>query len=661
MTETTPPLAARRPRLPYLPGLDGLRALAVIAVLLYHGDVRWAAGGFLGVEVFFVISGYLITALLLAEWRACGRIDLLAFWARRARRLLPGTFLLILTVLVFAVIWLPGEVANLRGVAAAAIAEVANWYLIISKQSYFQTMGRPSLLRHLWTLTVEWQFYLAWPLLLAFMLRRTSRRWTLAATLAAAAASTLLMALLYQPTADSSRIYYGTDTRAAGLLIGAALAFLWQADALPQRIARLQSKLVDGVGLLALGALAFILVRLDEFQPLLYQGGFAIVALTTALLIAAATHPQARLSARLLGGRLARWIGERSYGIYLWHWPVFMVTRPQLDLALSGWPLLALRIAVTFALAALSYRYVERPIQSGALSRLWNNWRQVRGWAALRLALSLGTLVILLATLGVHIASARPAERPSYLAVDAIRISAASQRQEPSPEPTTESAEATETPEPEPTPTATATAAAPIEVVEPTAAPETPQELPTEPPVTATATATTVATAIASPTRFPTLAPSELRITAVGDSVMLSAAHELTRTLGVMDLDVSIGRLPWTMADLLRERREANELGQIVIVHVGNNGILTTGDFDLIMQELKEARRVIWINCRVSRRWEEPNNKVLAESVKRYANSALVDWYAATQNRPELFWDDGIHVRPEGAQLYVELIADKLK
>jgi peptidoglycan/LPS O-acetylase OafA/YrhL len=216
-----------RQRLPNLPGVDGLRAVAVLAVLLYHAELPWIQGGFLGVDVFFVISGYLITSLLLTEWLQRGRIDLPAFWLRRARRLLPALFLLMAVTLVFAVLFLSNEVAGLRGDAFAALGYVTNWYLVFSDQSYFEMMGRPSLFRHLWSLAVEEQFYIVWPLLLTAMMWLLRPRQVLLVVLAGAVASTVLMALLYQPDVDPSRVYYGTDTRGVGLLVGAALAFLW--------------------------------------------------------------------------------------------------------------------------------------------------------------------------------------------------------------------------------------------------------------------------------------------------------------------------------------------------------------------------------------------------------------------------------------------------
>ena len=214
-------------RLSYSPGLDGLRAIAVMAVLLYHADLRWLPGGFLGVEVFFVISGYLITALLLAEWHQKGSINLKEFWLRRARRLLPALYVLLVVSMAFAVVFLPGEVAGLRAEAIAAVGYVTNWFLILGQESYFESVGRASLLEHLWSLAVEEQFYLIWPLLLALGLgvgtRYRRRKLILAAALVGAAGSAVAMALMYTPGVDPSRIYYGTDTRATGLLCGAAL------------------------------------------------------------------------------------------------------------------------------------------------------------------------------------------------------------------------------------------------------------------------------------------------------------------------------------------------------------------------------------------------------------------------------------------------------
>jgi peptidoglycan/LPS O-acetylase OafA/YrhL/CubicO group peptidase (beta-lactamase class C family) len=363
------PAEARGTRLPYLPGLDGLRALAVAAVLLYHAELGFV-GGFLGVEVFFVLSGFLITALLFAEWQQHGRIQLAAFWMRRVRRLLPA--LILMLVGTFALAWLlvPDALSQLRADALAALGYVMNWQLVFSQQSYFDSMSRPSLLQNLWSLAVEEQFYLLWPLLFIAGMRYLGRFGLLIATLILAAASVALMAWLYQPGADPSRMYYGTDTRAAGLLVGAALALAWPLRRTPS-VGHRSGLLLSCVGTLALAGLLIAFLRVYDYHPWLYYGGFLLTAIGTAIVIAAVIHPRARLVPALLGWRPLRWIGLRSYGIYLWHWPIFMVTRPYQDVPIDGWPLLLLRLALVLGLAALSYRFVELPIRHGAIERWW--------------------------------------------------------------------------------------------------------------------------------------------------------------------------------------------------------------------------------------------------------------------------------------------------
>jgi peptidoglycan/LPS O-acetylase OafA/YrhL/CubicO group peptidase (beta-lactamase class C family) len=369
----TPPAASMH--LNYLPGLNGLRALAVIAVLLYHADLG-IYGGYLGVESFFALSGYLITTLLLLDIHNHGRVRLQAFWLRRARRLLPALFVLIASALAIAAVLLPKEFASLTRDGLAAIAYVTNWFLIASGRSYFDAAERPPLLQHLWSLAIEEQFYLVWPLLFAASMRFVRARGTLVLTLLLALGSAALMWSLYDPGADPSRIYYGTDTRAAGLLIGAALAFVWRPGQLPASTRRGAGIALDAIGLLALGGLLAAYALLHEQHPSLYRGGFQLVALGTAVIVAAAVHPQARLLPWLLELPPLRWIGVRSYGIYLWHWLIFMVTRPGVDVPGEDWQVQLLRFALTLALAGLSYTFVELPIRAGALGRFWNTLRR---------------------------------------------------------------------------------------------------------------------------------------------------------------------------------------------------------------------------------------------------------------------------------------------
>jgi peptidoglycan/LPS O-acetylase OafA/YrhL len=375
MALTTPDT---RPRsLPYVAALDGLRAVAVAAVLLYHGGVHGVPGGFLGVDVFFVLSGFLITSLLLAGRRPDGTIDLRGFWLRRARRLLPAAILVIAVCLVVVAAFYPAEAARTRGDALASLLYVNNWHQVLADRSYFAGFGRPPLLQHLWSLSVEEQFYLLWPLALGLGLSRIGRPWTMRATGVAALLSALAMALLFVPGHDASRVYYGTDTHASGLLIGALLAFAWPLGPLRTTPRRGAVAVLDAAAVVALAALIGAMATWHDYDTPVFRGGFLVAGLVTAVLVAAVVHPASRV-APLLGIAPARWIGQRSYGIYLWHWPVMALTRPGLDLAWSRWLLVPLQIAAAVGLAAASYRWVEQPIRRGrALERL-KGWLDAR-------------------------------------------------------------------------------------------------------------------------------------------------------------------------------------------------------------------------------------------------------------------------------------------
>jgi peptidoglycan/LPS O-acetylase OafA/YrhL len=646
-----------------MPALDGLRALAVIAVLLYHANLEWIPGGFLGVEMFFVISGYLITSMLLAEWARNGRLDFTAFWLRRARRLLPALGLLLLVVVAYAVVFLPAEVAGLRGDAVSAAAYVNNWYQVFSHKSYFEAVGRPSLLRHLWSLAVEEQFYLVWPLLLGLLLAGLRRRYALAAVLAGALASSLAMAFLFQPNTDPSRVYYGTDTRAAGLLLGVALAFIFPPG---EEVPESGAWVPDALGLAGFGTLVACFLLINEFQPFLYRGGFTLVDIATLELLAVAVHPGARLVPRLLCWGPLRWVGLRSYGIYLWHFPVFMLTRPQLDVPIDGVLLLAARLGLTVLIAALSYRFIETPIRSGGLGRSCRAWREAQGparrWCALRWGAASLALLAAFSVLGVFLAMARQPAPPEYL------VKAAVAKAERATKETTK--EATKGSAPEYLlKTASAKAAPKVTALAATTPPPAPPLSALGPRISALATPlppTPPPTLPLPPATPPRLPPNDIpkveAFTAIGDSVMEGVADELKRVLGTNAVvDADQGRLPWNTPAIVRNLHAAGKINPAVILHIGNNGFMSPEVFGQIMAEFKGARRIVVVNLKVPRRWENPNNTMLEAAVKSYPNAVLVDWHHLGGDRPAIFWKDGIHLRPEGARFYASLIARALR
>jgi peptidoglycan/LPS O-acetylase OafA/YrhL len=368
----------------YMPGLDGLRAIAVIGVILYHLNVGWAEGGLLGVGVFFTLSGYLITDILLNQVNK-GGIRLKSFWLARARRLLPGLFLMLTVVMAWVTLIGPHQPPDFRTAALTAAGYFNNWWLIFHDVSYFARFAPPSPLNHLWSLSVEEQFYIVWPFLLMLGLRfvpelksTTGTRPRLAlAALVAALASGILMAVLYSPSLDPSRVYYGTDTRALELLGGAALAMVWPSRRLHTRIAPQARRLIEGAGALGLAAIGVMFWRTSEFSPFLYRGGFALLALASMLAVASLAHPASRLGP-IVGCKPMRWIGERSYGIYLWTLPIVVLTTPEG--AHGADPLRAFfQVAAILAVAELSWRYVEDPVRHGALGRLWAQLRAGRG------------------------------------------------------------------------------------------------------------------------------------------------------------------------------------------------------------------------------------------------------------------------------------------
>jgi len=369
----------------YMPGLDGLRAIAVLAVIAYHLEFGWAPGGLLGVGIFFTLSGYLITDILLAHM-ARRDMRLLDFWLGRARRLLPALFLMLVVVVAWVTIFGPAQPGKFRDAVLAAAFYVSNWQLIFQDVSYFARFGAPEPLGHLWSLAIEEQFYIFWPFMLLGGMRLIKERpgapagvrpRLAVATLILAAISAISMAVLYHPSFDPSRVYDGTDTRAFELLFGAALAMVWPSRKLQPRIATAARNLIDGAGALGLLVILLLIWQTDQYSSFIYHGGLVLLSIATAVLVAALAHPASRLGV-LLGWAPLRWIGVRSYGIYLWHFPIIVLTSPS---GAHGPSLVrnVLQVGATFGIAALSWHYVEEPVRHGALGRLWKRLRS-QGW-----------------------------------------------------------------------------------------------------------------------------------------------------------------------------------------------------------------------------------------------------------------------------------------
>lgn len=604
----------------YLPGLDGIRALAVIGVLLYHADIAWLPGGFLGVDVFFVLSGFLITSLILEEFDRSGRIDFAKFYLGRARRLLPPLVLLLAVVAVAAAFFFRDAAAQVRADTIASIFYVNNWWYILNDSSYFEFIGRPPLLKHLWSLAVEEQFYLAWPAITYLIVRRAGRRGVRIAALVLAVLSTAWMITLsvqngFPEYADPSRAYFGTDSHAMGLLIGAALATAWRPGRLKAALTPGAKALITGTGIAALLVVVWFFVFVGEFTTWLYRsGGFLVLAVVVAALIAMATHPASPLGG-WLGTQPWRYIGQRSYGLYLWHWPIFMVTRPQLDVPLDGIPLLALRLALTFGIAELSFRFVEMPIRHGAIDRWVKAWRASTGADRTRCtrrgAAVLASAIAGILLVGIALASAPAPSAEEGLAPDvAIALGIAD--------------------------------GGPTEV-----------SLDDEDPTPA-----------ASPSPEPSSGDAETpaaknpngNLSALGDSVMLGARTVLKEAIPGTKVDAAVSRFPGAFIGRLKKYVARDKLADVVALHPGTNGVLPEDMMRDMLDVVKDVPTVVVVNNSMPRSWRAPNNKVIDKVVPDYPNAVLVDWYAASKDNPEYFVSDGIHLTPKGARAYAKLI-----
>ena len=601
-------------RLSYITGLDGIRAVAVMAVLFYHANQPWALGGFLGVETFFVLSGFLITSLLLTEWHSTKGIDLKAFWLRRARRLLPAVWLLLLALPFLAVLFARDALPRLREDIPAALFYITNWVYILREVPYFEAFGRPPLLQQLWSLAVEEQFYLLWPLLLLFLLRisKSNRSGLLLATFVMSAFSTLWMAALYSPDADPLRIYYGTDTRASGFLVGALLAMVWSPRQASQRVSR---GFLEAVGWAGLLALMILYNKLNEFQPFLYRGGILLTALASALLIVGASTPTTFIS-RVLETRVLRWIGSRSYSIYLWHWPVFMVTRPGFDLQLSPLWIRIGQVVLTLTLAELSYRWVETPFRQNGF---WLTFRSMqvtfRRWT-LPQRIGVGAGLVSASLLLIWQGTLQPV---------------------------------TASPPLEDTPVAeNSSMTGPTHVI--------PTETPLKPEPTRDSIPQPRATATSS-VNLP-------GVTLIGDSIMQGAMPMIEDVLGEeIYIDAARKRKMEDVPALVRTLAREGHLSRVVVIHLGSNRPFEAPVFDDVMETLlaHDVERVIFVNVHRPIGWEYYVNQKFAEGLARWPQAELIDWDALAHSNQEWFIRDGTHLSYAGSEAYVDAIQVKLQ
>lgn len=603
------------------PGLDGVRALAVLAVMAFHENISAVPGGFLGVDVFFVLSGYLITGILVAQFGrdrrdgGGGGLGLRGFWIRRARRLLPALAAMLVTVTAAVAVLEPDQLSNLRPALLGAVTYTSNWLQALHHQSYFDTFGPLPPLAHLWSLAVEEQFYLVWPLVLVIMLALVKRSWLRAALAwGGAAVSALLMLIIYVPGSDPSLVYYATDTHASALLIGAALALTWPlarlSTASPQLLRRL-----DIAGLTGLAVLAWAVSHFSGADPAVYPAGLVLAALAAGgVVIAAASQG---FVGRMLAWQPLRWLGVRSYAVYLWHWPVIAISATLTGTARATVPVRALETVLPIMLAAGSWRWIEQPILRGGLratlrSRL-ELLRQTLTAAprspahALALAIPLAMCAVA-CTAGYGLVHSPGGQTLQQQIAAGAQVSAASQ------------AGGTGMPQ--------GRAGAGI-----------------FPAVTA---------GFLGAVRPQHISGSI--VTAVGDSVMLAAAPELHAALPGIYIDARISRQMSVGVQIIGNLARRGDLRPVVLVGLGTNGTVTSSQIRQLRAEAGPARWLVFVNTFVPRPWQDEVDTTLAAAARRYPHVLLVNWRAAIEHRTDLLWEDGVHPRPDGGVLYARLV-----
>lgn len=644
--------AAQRPsslsKVPYLPALDGLRALAVIAVMVYHANTSWLPGGFLGVEVFFVLSGYLITLLLLAEHDRNGSIDLRSFWARRARRLLPALFAVLTIVAVISTVLRPETLGKVRGDIIAGFFYGSNWFQLWVGAGYASS-GDFAPLRHLWSLAVEEQFYLLWPLVMIAVTRRGAIRVgrTVLIFVGSAIGITLVVALLHHggPIGECSVtpdaywqisgrcfsiadvLYLSTPTRASGLLLGAAFALVWRPSAVMRgKLGRHPARL-DAVAIIGLALLAFLVARVHYLMAdpagagtvadgALMRGGFLWTDLATLAVLGALVHRKSSLG-RLLSTRPLLWLGTRSYGLYLYHWPIYQIIRRVAGVPLS---LIEFVIAMllTAAVSEASYRYLEMPIRRGSFKAETSARATTWPIQTRRIVAGLGIVAaIIMGFSGFRVATAD-------LELNQIEASIAAGEQD-----------------------VTSVEELLGEVSTGSISESDQNESSSE--SGGDATTTSVATAVVTPQREP------VQFLAIGDSVMLGAAGVLRERGYTVNAEKS-RQLKGTL-EFLQQLRDAGAFGDVLVVHLGTNGPISQADLEIFLEIVDEVPLVVMLNVRGELAWRSSNNELLASIDAEDDNIVVVDWLSESQNcSGSCFGDDGIHLLGEGQEFYANVI-----
>lgn len=635
----------------YITGFDGLRAIGVIAVILYHLNPGIFKGGFLGVPIFMVISGYLITDHLLIDETQLGTFDYKNFWLRRIKRLYPTLVTMLLATSAYIVLFQRNLLYHLQQIVATNILYVYNWWQIANGQSYFERFANnESPFTHLWTLSIEGQFYLLWPLLVILLIKLKRKRGTLlGVTLGLTAFSAILMAVLYAPNADPSRIYYGTDTRMFSLLMGCALAIVWPSNRLKQNVNPQIRHFLNGTGAVGLIGMIILLLVSSAQSAFLYRGGMVLFSFFTVLLTAVVAHPGSDWN-RLLTNRIFKWLGSRSYGIYLYQFPVMIFFETRFtDIADHQFLYPLIEVVLILLISELSYRIIEMNL--GRLS--WQDIKDMFRWLFLhknsriltQYRVMVGILVLIYATgtIGVLTAFGVTNDNANKSGV-ATTIKANKKKTAKQNEKLISQMKASKSQSVK----AKSDKSYSLSISRSNSIRD----------------AQIGSDSSDADLRKLGLTNAELKlaknlsITGVGDSVMLGSAEGYKRIFPNMYLDADVSRQLYQTLPIVDQIANKGALADVVLVGLGTNGSFTTSDLAKMMTKLGPKRKVFWINTYVpTRSWQNEVNQELKTAAKKYPNLTVIDWYSYAKKHPSWFANDHVHPNPKGSPHYTAFVA----
>lgn len=619
----------------YITGIDGIRSLAVIGVIFYHLIPTTVRGGYLGVPVFFVISGYLITDLLRQEWQQNGKINLKEFYIRRFKRLYPALVTLLVASSAYITLFQRNLLNNLRGIVTSSLLYINNWWQVNHELSYFDRFGNESPFTHLWSLAVEGQNYFIWPLLFVFLMRFVKKKPTIFLIISGGAfISAILMAILYSPGADPTRVYYGTDTRIFSIWIGGALAFIWPSTQLKEKIPLQAKRILNSVGIVALLLLIISFFYLEGHFTFIYYGGMYVISLLAAVLVAITAHPGASLN-RWLTNPIFTYLGKRSYGLYLYQFPVMIFYESKVkNIADHVWLHVLIELCLILLISELSYRFIEKPLRKFEYKKSWE-WLKsavtASGITLQKMTVFASLFVLIIAGIGWVIAPV------NYVAEEQKdfqeQIQANKEAAEQTKNKQTETSKQTESSEEE---TEETTTEETLNQEEVTIAEK--YDLTEEQYITA----------------------QTMEITAFGDSVMLGATMNIQEVFPQAVVDADVSRQLYTAPELLKELREQGLLKENVILGLGTNGAFTEAQFASVMQTIGD-RQVYVVNVRVpTQRWQNEVNQFFDKAVEEYPNLTLLDWYSESNEHEEWFKDDRVHLNGIGQVQYTAFLAKNI-